>query len=86
MAADLSLSWQQYIDDETGLPYLVNPMTGETHWIDVADARRDEQGNLIDDHNAVMNAWETHEDENGYPYYYNRVSVSIMCRISILII
>ncbi len=52
-------TWVQYMDEETGNPYLFNEATGEARWIDMT---------------APVSNWEKYYDDDGNEYYYNKVS------------
>lgn len=63
---EVDRDWVQYFDEDTGYPYLYNEITGEAKWIDP------ETFNVED---LQINIWEKYFDDDGNPFYYNRVRI-----------
>jgi hypothetical protein len=58
--------WTQYIDDESGVPYWYNEVSGEARWIeDNSDPTQIE----------IQGVWEKYYDDDGNPFYFNSVSM-----------
>jgi hypothetical protein len=60
-----SESWIEYIDEVSGHPYLYNEVTGESKWITETVPTKES--------NEGYYRWESHFDENGYLFFYNKV-------------
>lgn len=65
---NLADEWVQFVDDETGLPYLHNPVTKESRWIETFTETQDE--------------WETCYDDDGNQFYHNKVRFCTFLRWS----
>lgn len=70
--------WVQYIDDESGYPYWYNEITGEARWAsqEIQQAADESAGapETLVIPETVMGPWEKYYDDEGNPFYYNRVS------------
>lgn len=74
--------WDRYIDEETGFPYIVNTVSGESKWdTELFDF------SLSADDLAVAAAgepdcnWVEVTDNDGNVYFYNRVRSSLSVKI-----
>ena len=68
-------NWVQYIDEDTGNPYLYNEATGESRWIEVEECKwdkyYDDDGNEFYYHRETGESqWEVPEGYVDAAYYY----------------
>jgi hypothetical protein len=67
-------NWLHYVDDATGCPYRYNTVTGEAEWLTQEDYKvQNDQVATVEISNSP---WERYYDDDGNPYYYNKVSLS----------